>query len=281
MKNLVLRKAASFANQVPRALARWRAHTGDYAQRPPILANSFPKSGTHLLLQVLRSIPGTRYYRSFIASMPSVTFRERSSARHVALIRSIVPGEVVPAHLFWHPSNADALRERRVIHFFIYRDPRDVAVSEAHYLTSMNRWHRLHRYYLRMSSFDDRLMAAIRGMRGPGFSYDYPDIAQRFARYAPWLTHPNVIPVRFEELVGPRRTACIQGLMTSYRGATTGGADVDTLAERALAAIDPGRSHTFREGRPGGWRNAFKASHVEAMRSVAETLLRELGYDDW
>lgn len=55
---------------------------------------------------------------------------------------------------------------------------------------------------------------------------------------------------------------------------------VDRLTERALQAIAPERSHTFRKG--GGarnWERRFTPEHKEQFKSVAGELLVELGYE--
>ena len=129
-KNIaVLRKASALSKQVPRTLKRLTSDLGEYRIMPPVLANSFPKSGTHLLLQILEAIPGVTTYGTFIASMPSITFKERSKLSHIRLLGKMVPGEIVPAHLFFHPHFRTNINNKSVVHFFIYRDLSDVSIS--------------------------------------------------------------------------------------------------------------------------------------------------------
>ena len=280
VKNAVVRKGLAFASQVPRAYERFRASEEDYRRDPPVLANSFPKSGTHLLLQILRALPGARYHGSFIASMPTLTFKERSRASHLRRIAWLAPGEVVPAHLFHHPDYAAALRRRGAMQFFIYRDPRDVAVSEAHYLTHMNRWHRLHRHFAHVLRNDEeRLTAAIVGIDEPGFPYDYPDIGKRFARYAGWLSEPDVMPLRFEDLMSDRREETLHAIIAFYAERRPDAFDREACLERVKASIDPARSHTFRKGERGGWRSSFTAEHREQFELVAGSCIRQIGYN--
>ena len=221
-----------------------------------------------------------RYYGSFLASMPSLTFRERTLEEHLRLIDRLVPGEAVGAHLFWHPAFADALARSNIVHFFIYRDPRDVAVSDAHYLTYMNRWHRMHGYFARtLKSDDERLSTAILGVHEPGFACDYPDIAQRFARYRGWLERSDVFAVRFEDLVSARRAEVIRRMASFYAMRCDEPVDVDARAQEGIKRIDGRRSHTFRYGQVGAWREAMTDDHVAQVQAVASSLLAELGYD--
>lgn len=279
-----LRKSFDAVRQVPRAVRRWTARPADYERAPPVLANSFPKSGTHLLLRIVESFPDVRFYGAFLASMPSLTFRERTVAAHLRRIGRIAPGEALPAHLFHDERYALALAERRIVHFFIHRDPRDVAVSEAHYLTHMNRWHRMHPWFRRLPDMASRIELSIRGATDPDVPYDYPDIAARFGRYRGWLDREDVFPVRYEDLMSDRRERTVNGMIEFFaaRGGRVGDRPVALAA--ALAGFDPLRSHTFREGGTGGWREAFPGPLRTAMKEVAGDLLVELGYEadhDW
>lgn len=268
-----------------RVVCRLRARDEAYVAQPPVLANSFPKSGTHLLDQIVEVFPDRVNYGSFLASMTSsFRFRERSLESTVAFIHSFVPGEVVRGHLFHSPESAAALRERRTVHYFIYRDPRDVIVSEAHYLRTMNRWHRLHRYFRDQPTLADAMSLAIGGLSAPEPGIDYSDVAARFARYAGWLARDDVCPVRFEDLGGERREATVRGMVRFYAGRASVPIDEERLVQAALRAIDPRKSHTFRKGRQGGWRESFSEDHRQQFKEVAGRLLIDLGYEqgmDW
>lgn len=274
-----IRRARRTFGGLPRALHRWRAADADYPRNPPVLANSFPKSGTHLLWQLLSGFPGLRDYGSFIASMPSTPHRELPMRRMRRAVQRIAPGEVVRAHLFFSDDVAADLATRSVVHFFIYRDLRDVVISEAHYLAEMNRWHDLHRHF-RKRGPEERILFSILGGDASGETRQYPDIGQRFARYASWLSRPDVCAVRFESLVGPERDATIRRLVEHY---VCAGAwetpSTDALVAAAVARIAPSRSHTFRSGTAGGWRRVFTDRHREEIKRVAGDLLIQLGYE--
>ena len=103
------------------------------------------------------------------------------------MIKNVVPGEIVPAHIFHRDEYEEEMENRFFIHFFIYRDPRDVVISEAHYYATMNRWHRMHSYFSSLRNLDEQILTAITGVSHPGFRYDYPNVAERFSRYRGWL----------------------------------------------------------------------------------------------
>ncbi len=285
-KSNVVRKSLAFANLIPSAVVRLGAHQADYKSQPPLLANSFPQSGTHLLIQILQAFPNARYFGSFLASMTSsITFRELSRHAYIKRINLLTPGEVIGAHLFFDPAYVEALHRLNAAHFFIYRDPRDVVVSEAHYLTDMNRWHRMHAYYARrLKTLDERISAAILGVQEAGFPYDYPDIGRRFERYGGWLNRDDVIAVRFEDLVSENRPEVLRGMIQFVAQRTEIQLNPEPIIDEMERNIDPRTSHTFRKGEPGGWRSTFTRLHETQMKSVAGRLLIDLGYEkdlDW
>ena len=165
-RNPFVRKGAVLALQLPKRFARLSASSNHFAETPPILANSVPKSGTHLLDQIVEGFPDRRNYGAFLSSMTSsFQMRERSTSGTLAFLEQSVPGEIVRGHLFYAPEYAGALQQKNFVHFFIYRDPRDVVVSEAHYLWKMNRWHRLHKHFQSCQTAEDAILLSIRGLK--------------------------------------------------------------------------------------------------------------------
>jgi hypothetical protein len=234
------------------------------------------------LLQVVETFPGAVNYGTFIASQPTFPYIERSHAQHLRMLRAAVPGEVVSAHLFHDPAFGQEIAARNGAHYFIYRDLRDVVVSEAFYLTYMGRFHRMHRYFRHsLRTMEERITAAICGVPADAWPHEYPDVAARFARYHAWLDAPNVCAVRYEQLMGDEREATLRRMVDFYaeRATGAGSRDRDALVRGAAAAIQPERSRTYREGKTGNWREHFTPAHHEAMQRVAGSLLAQLGYE--
>lgn len=258
---------------------RWLATRGlrpeDYGRRPPMIANAIPKSGTHLLVQVLNGLEGGRDWGEFLASTPSFSFKEIPPGRMAARIGRLAPGELAAAHLFHSREAEVAIRKVNALHYLIYRDPRDVVLSEAHYLRSGNRWHRLHRHFRMAPSLDDCISLAINGV--PGVPA-YPNVGVRLRRFLEWFDTETCL-IRYEDLNGEDREAEVRRIAV-YRAERYGNqSSVEKIARRALANIRPEDSHTFREGRIGEWREAFKPRHVIQMRKAAGELLVRMGYE--
>jgi hypothetical protein len=274
----LVRKGSAFLLRAPKRLARRRAQPADYASSPPVLVNSIPKSGTHLLDQIVGAIPSTRNYGEFISSMTSSFRFQRQAPEHACRrLQGAVPSELVRAHLFYSDDVAATLQRLRFVHYFIYRDPRDVVVSEALYYRRINRWHRLHTLFRDAASDGEAILMAIKGLADQSFYF--PDIGARLDHYSPWINQPAVHAIRFEDLISAERVERIRDLMTFYAASTHASAAIDDLCNRAVAAIAPAKSHTYRSGKSGGWRSAFTDEHREAFKQVASRQLISLGYE--
>jgi len=248
-----------------------------------VLVNSFPKSGTHLLVQIVESFPILTNYGFFIASSPSRPHKVRSESTQKKLISKIISGELVRGHLFFKKNYAQLLSDKEVIHFFIYRDLRDVIVSETLYLTYMNKWHHLHNYFAKQLSTDEeRITASITGIKSTKFYY--PDIRTRWENYSGWLKENQVFSVKYEDLISDRKEIHIREMIEFYKSESNLDFDVDLQLEKCLKAINPEKSHTFRKGGSGNWKNHFSKEHVDLVKDYVGDILIELKYEenlDW
>lgn len=278
--NGFVRKGARALLAVPKWWQWRRATVNDLAARPPVLANSFPKSGTHLLVQILEGLPGGENFGAFLGSeTSSFQLRERSSENTTNFIRHFVPGEIIRGHLYFEPLYADELNRRHTVHYFIYRDPRDVVVSEAHYLREMNRWHKLHPYFRDATSIEDAIMLSINGLEPPVPGVNYGNIGERFGRYEGWLSDVNCLCVRFEDLVSEQQPQLIRQIAEFYAARTKADFDLEPAVAHMSSLIAPKKSHTFRSGKKAGWQREFTPAHRARFAEVAGDLLVRLGYE--
>lgn len=249
---------------------------------PLLFANSFPKSGTHLLTQILQAFP--RIGPVVDSGLPAivtfngVTGAERPLGDILAELQRLRPGDIGYGHLHAKPAITQQLCRDGCIPYFILRDPRDVVISHVYYLTEMAPGHVHHALYSQeLHSFDERLQTSIRGL--PDGPMPFPDIAARFAPYMDWLQRPEVLCLKYEQLVNDTQTqlACI------LEHATRRGFPLYVQQPQAVEilhqAIDPGRSPTFRSGKTGGWKEKFTPATKELFKQVAGELLIQLGYE--
>ncbi len=278
-KNMIIKKTYRYLMHLPRMLFNLFRNESYRESFSPVICNSFPKSGTNLLLQVLQCLPNVKDWGLFLASMPSITYQERSAKKLSKKINSISAGELVGAHIFYSDGIKNTINDRNIIHYFIYRDLRDVVISEAHYLTDMNRWHRLHKYYKALLSMEDRISFSITGAMANHFPYNYPNIAERFNRYKKWLDEPDVFTVKYEDLNSDNVESVVRNIIRFYIQKSNKEINEDEFVKKALMNINPEHSHTFRTGKSGNWKHIFTESHKDLMKKMAGNLLIELGYE--
>jgi hypothetical protein len=276
-KSASFRKGKASALSVAKLVRRLTSSELDYAERPPIVVNSLPKSGTHLLLQVMLSLPGYSSYGGFVATTPTLTMHRRSDATLSQRIARLVPGEVCGAHIYYSDRIVEAFRQRGAVSIFIYRDPRDVFWSEMQYLLTMNRWHRAGRRARQISDLDDRFAFFLHGnKRSFRLGFEWPNFARRIEPYLGWLTEPETTSCTYEDLTNPVRvSAAVDSLVACLRASVpiVGQRDPETIAANMLGAIRPEASHTFRSGKKHEWRTGLTPSQIAELEAEVACLL--------
>jgi hypothetical protein len=255
------------------------------ADLPILLGISFPKSGTHLLDQILlgfqRVAPFSRRLHSFYAEYEGESGRKRSPEQALAWLDSLRSGDVASAHLFARPDVVSRVASSAFIPYFIFRDPRDAVVSHVFYVTDMEARHVHHDYYASLPDFDSRLRVSILGK--PDVEVEFPDIKARFTPYLGWLDQPSVMKIHFEDLIN-NRAATLNHIIDHFLARVTLQAPRKLILESLEASINPKRSPTFRSGKTGDWKKHFKDEHKKIFKNVAGDLLVRLGYEkdhDW
>ena len=270
------------------------------AYKPRVYLSGFPKAGLHMLEQMVRVLVspatvgtggsqwlGTYKWHSFSMiwqNMRQVLWRMSCLER----------GTYLMGHAGYDKRLARLLKYANIGHIFIYRDLRDIAVSQAHHIYDVgeNRAHWQHEHkdlYRMLGSFDATLLAVIEGL-GP-----YPGVVERWVEYAPWLKNKQVLALRYEDLLGQTIEMAVKILVYLMKNATDllegnrFGIDMDpedaARLTKKMAASTVIPSPTFRRGVAGGWRDEFTPEHVEAFKkSDPNGWLVRLGYEqdgDW
>ncbi len=248
---------------------------------PILLSISFPKSGTHLLDQILlgfsKAAPFATRLHSFYAEYDGDTGRKRTEAETRAWLDSLRPLDVTSAHLFARPEVIARVATPAYVPYFIFRDPRDVVVSHVFYVTDMEVHHVHHDYYRSLPDFNARLKASILGR--PDAEVEFPDIAMRFAPYMGWLDQPAVLKIHFEDLVHDR-AAALNHILDHFLDRVPLSAPREAMLTALESSINPQRSPTFRSGKTGEWKRYFAEEHKKLFKEVAGDLLVRLGYEE-
>ena len=247
---------------------------------PVLLGISFPKSGTHLLDQILLGFSGVAPYakrlHSFYAEYEGESGRKRAPEQALRWLDSLRPGDVASAHLFARPEAVKRVCSPASLPYFIFRDPRDVVVSHVFYVTDMEARHVHHGYYQSLPDFNARLMVSILGRQDTDI--EFPNIADRFAPYLGWVDHDEVLSIHFEELVNDRLMA-LNRIMDHFLARVPLEAQRQETLDSLEGSINPKRSPTFRSGKTGEWKKYFTGQHKQVFKEVAGDLLVKLGYE--
>lgn len=268
-----------------RAAVARRYGRGQLNSMPVVIGNAIPKSGSHLINQVLSGLPQIGPF--VVTGFPPVNRwednRKLSPERTLENIQRLQPGDIGYGYLHCSPPFIASLTKAGMASIFVYRDPRDVVVSAVKYGAYMNPKHPLHRYYWdQLKNDEERYNAIIQGIDQPG--NEYSSIYRRYQSYLGWLEQPGVLSLRFEDLTTQRDT-CLERILDflSDKGFTPRLSRPQAVTALARS-LDPQRSGTFRKGEPGGWVNNFSPANKETFKRVAGDLLLQLGYEndhDW
>ena len=278
-----IRRALRPAGKTAQAILRWRRLS--FHDAPPIFGNSKPKSGSHLLLQVLAGMCLAAPYK-YVDREPIRTItkegRRKNNEEILAELKRIQNGVIGWGYVEPSIENVSFLCQPNRVNYFIYRDPRDMLISQIFFATDMHEEHGMHTFYNSLPDFGERLKVAITGIDQDGLYM--VSVKQRYEGVFQWLEQKQVMCIRFEDLI-ENRDATLNAMLdkvekTGYQIPTPRGKALSILVD----AIQPSKSHTFRSGKSGGWKAYFNTDHKKLFKDVAGDLLVRLGYEkdnDW
>lgn len=270
-----------------RAAQCWRYRRVSLDGVPLLFANSFPKSGTHLLTQILQGFthigPAVDSGLPAMVAFEGETGRARPAYRIVRDLERLKPGDIAYGHLHAVPAVLSFLSQPGAAAYFIFRDPRDVVVSHVYYVTEMALHHIHHQFYTQeLHSFDERLTTSILGR--PGWGDLFPNIRARFEPYLSWLDRADVLALRYEDFLTEQPTMLERVLDHAISRGFPLNCGRPAALQNLASCIRPERSPTFRRGKTGGWREGFTPEHKKLFKELAGDLLIRLGYErdqDW
>jgi sulfotransferase 6B1 len=265
------------------AMLRWGA--GELARMPIVIGNSMPKSGSHLIIQILEGLPQIGPFVN--PGMPPLNRNEKNiiQPEHVIIrkIQKLASGDFTYCYLEAKEPYISALTKPEIASIFVYRDPRDMIISHVFYATEMHAGHQMHHYYTEvLKTMEERIDAAISGVEDK----DSPlsSIALKYSRYMEWLHQPTVLSLRFEDLILEKEQSAAKILdhlaIHGFISRLSRSESVNALT----GSIEPKRSGTFRKGQPGNWREHFTEANKANFKHQTGDLLQRLGYEmdqDW
>lgn len=276
VQSSVLRKVAL---GVYRAVARvqfWRSG-------PRVLVNSIPKAGTHLLTAELNQFKELRNSRLHLDSnricSPEMLAHQGPPApnieRTMRYVSQVRLGQFFTAHWYWSPELLELMNRCEIRSLFMIRDPRDMLASRLYYIKTLKR-HPLHRFINNgFRNDNDRYRALIRGHDRP---FGLPE-RTRLEAYLPWTVAPQVLTVKFEDLVGEHGGGSVRKKHeTLVRIAEHCGLNAEPISDIAARQTHP--TATLRRGKIGTWREELPADIIAEWMDNCADVVTAFGYPE-
>jgi hypothetical protein len=242
-----------------------------------IVVTSVPKCGTHLMQSLLLAVPGFTPGPNLMEGITPATRPEDRPSRHAALLGMARPSDVSIAHLHGTLLCRDALSALPHLRVFLLRDPRDFIVSYIDYVLDRAESH-FHRSLLTAQPDDAaRIRLMIDGFAGNDETPWLPGVRAYYELFWMWLTDPDTVVARYEELTEPSACADVLRRVLHPLGLPSASEDLDRAVEQGRR---PERSRTYRIGRPGRWRERFTPDLCAYYAERTGDLNARLGYLD-
>jgi hypothetical protein len=234
-----------------------------YGQSGTVLINSIPKCGTHLLVKAVEQLTGWQGI-----NMWGTDWLKKPETY-------VPPAHSFPFfHIPYTPQMTLCMERHNITKMlFIYRDPRDMAVSLAHFLYKYpiyaEGWVGSYKHYILDPSMFNCLLAEI-----------IKNLKTIYAEFLPWKEASWICSVSFEDLVGPqgggKHLAQVQALkhIAEYLGISVEDKKIEAVTRSLF-----GGTSTFKEGKIGPWKKTFNAVHKALCKEHAGRLLIDLGYE--
>ena len=236
--------------------------TSSYFTNRPLYVVTIPKSGTHMLFELLGAMGYAR----------STTPAEKPTPGQWHTLMGTDTHTKCNYFMFtvnWHEEDGRSHPFFTSPVLFGYRNPLDVVVSECNYMLRYDK-SKFAYYFNTLDKRDLYLSVLQNGV--------IPSIRQRILAYAPWLRFPNVIPVSYEELVGTPGGGSFSeqaSVIWSIQLKLHVPGEPDVFGSR----IYNKNSATFNKGRIGAFLEEFTSREYEALATEGTDFITALGYD--
>jgi hypothetical protein len=258
----------------------------------PFALISIPKSGTHLMINVL-------HHMAHAAPHWHAGYDPDFSPYYTSLWKNRNRYSYLCMHFCLQPAFEDLRKNINLKRIICIRDLRDICVSMVYHIRKKG-WAGLNGNNpsawnaFRQLSFDEQLLFVINYESYSHFPDDQWDLSRVARQAIQYCKEPNVLICPYESLVGEkgggtqkaqlRKLACINEFLNL------------ALSEKELIEISSkiyGDEHapfgkkegfttfesTYRTAKIGSWKEAFKEEHKEAFKKKLGWALIVLGYE--
>ena len=267
--------------------------------KPKVIVNSFSKSGTHLLGKLVEEM-GFVDLPVMLLENNYTDFRIKDDWDKWAPVKSSgvedfgnpfrIPepteitikrlrnGQFFTSHLKYSQSLGRRIIRLKIKHLFIVRDIRDCIYSWMNWVMDLKSHNHIPKWFFYLNALkseEQRLLTVIEGKDRflEPFS-DHLDYGWG------WLDDPNLLVVRYENLIGPRgggnrdkQTDEIQKI-AKYLGCNLSENNIKEIAGN----IWGGRTRTMKYGKSNYWKEKFSNKVMASFNRHYDQYMRKLGY---
>lgn len=270
-----------------------------------VVANSLPKSGTHMVGKLLKSLGFEEWKPGLTANLVRETHRnpmrnlQKRRRRPIgsdnglwidldikenlvsrkwlhAHLNQIPDGSFVTGHLPYSEDLSEFLQIHGFKVIYIIRDPRDVLISAINY---QKKWKKNPFYNEFQNMSLDECIAHVFSRASKGRIVD-GSLKERVENSIGWLSDTGVFTTTFEALVGPKGGGSTSKQLDTVKG-------VCEYLELSLKKqridminswVFDSKSKTFHKGLIGQWKTVLNDKQKEMVNREIGRLLNELGY---
>ena len=250
-----------------------------------VIANSFPKSGTHILTSLLRLLgyteANTHLSRSLVLYGPRNLLRNWQIKKRLTQYKSGIPVDIenhqrlikkswltthitdhlkdkkyVQGHLPFSEKMEQIIIDKSIPALYIHRNPKDVLVSMKNYILKKKN-HPNHKLLGALKTERDRFEVLLSGYRAGNNINTMAPFFTKYAHSIAWNHSDSVCAVEFEKIIGPKGGGSKEEQLSEIQKIVDylncERVDVEQLAQDVF---NP-HSETFNKGIIGQWQQEF------------------------
>jgi len=248
---------------------------------PRLYVDGFPKSGLHLAELMVASLYHPNPRKVWFGTNAWTT--EKNNMDKLAALATIDKGHYMKGHSGYDAEFDRMLTGLQIGMVFIYRDLRDVVVSQAYHILSSDEHLKHPARELYPNNLQGVMKCVIEGIG------DFDGIFPRWMSYEKWLHKSWVYPVKYDELLKrPHKVAkgfieyviSLELYHTNQEQAHIDKEHFHDTVEHIVKNTRNKGTVTFRKGKAHQWRYEFTPELVELFKEHdTDNMLVRLGFE--